>query len=145
VTLGDGRIIPIDEVWQKVTDAKTNTGFPAIGTWDRLSYTTTGADGKKRSYTKPAATCFEIITPSHWMRLSYRNNKFERASGGTYTVQGDKVYPKVDFASSQINKNEKIEVTVVVSGPGGKKVATVEEVLVKVNAKPQVQTTAVTK
>jgi hypothetical protein len=156
VTLGDGTVIPIDEVWQKVTDAKPNPDFPAIGTWNRLSYSTISADGKKKSPAPAATTCFEIITPTHWMRISHRNNKFERASGGSYTAAGNKAFPKVEFASSPFNKNEKIEATqkvsgdkryntVVILGPDGKRISAVEEVLEKVNAKPQVSKTMVKK
>jgi hypothetical protein len=154
VTLGNGTVIPIDEVWQKVTDAKMNPHFPAIGTWNRLSYATVAADGKKKTYTNATATCFEIITPSHWMRISHRNNKFERVSGGSYTTAGNKAFPKVEYASSPINKNEKIETTqkvtgdkrysrVLISGPDGKRITIVEEVLQQVIAKPQVAKTVV--
>jgi hypothetical protein len=156
VTLANGKIIPIDEVWQKVTDAKPNPNFPAIGTWNRLSMATTTAAGKKESRTSAAAPCFEIITPTHWMRISHRNNKFERAAGGTYTTAGDKAFPKVEFASSPVNKKEKMVATqkvtgdkrystVVISGPDGKKIATVVEVLEKVNAKVQEAKTVVKK
>ncbi|GAB3529544.1 hypothetical protein GCM10027443_09080 [Pontibacter brevis] len=36
--------------------------------------------------------------------------------GGTYTVQGDKVYPNFDFASFPVDDNVKYEITQKVKG-----------------------------
>jgi hypothetical protein len=156
VTLGNGRVIPIDEVWQRVTDAKVNPDFPAIGTWNRQSYSVLRPGAKKETYVGSDATCFEIITPSHWMRINHRNKKFERASGGSYTAEGNKAYPRIDYASYPINQKERLESTqkvagdkrhstLVFYGPDGKKLSTLEEVLEKVNAKPQEAKTVVKK
>jgi hypothetical protein len=114
--LSDGTVTPIDEVWQKVKFANAYPNNPALGTWNQLSSTYTTPEGKKESHTKATATRFEIITPTHWMRISHLNGKFENSMGGRYTLDGNKMYPEVNFASYPIDKSLRIEVTQKVSG-----------------------------
>ncbi|MDQ4140080.1 MAG: hypothetical protein M3142_06110 [Bacteroidota bacterium] len=109
--LGDGTKVPIDEIWQKVKLEKSFATNPSIGTWNQLSSSYTMADGKKDSHTNATATRFQVITPTHWIRISHRNKKFENAMCGTYTMQGNKIYPKLEFASFPINKGDKVEIT----------------------------------
>jgi hypothetical protein len=145
---GDGTITHLDEVWQKVNTGKAYPNNPAVGTWNQLSSTYTEADGKTGSHTNATATRFEVISPSHWMRISHRDNKFENAFGGTYTMVGDKLIPVVEFASFPIDKNEKIEISQKVegekryskgtrTGADGKRIASFEDVFQKENGKAQ--------
>jgi hypothetical protein len=149
LTTADGTVVPIDEVWQKTSAAQTYPKNPSIGTWNQLSSSYTGADGKKQSHTNATATRFEVITPTHWMRISHRDNKFENAFGGTYTLEGNKVHAHLNFASFPIDQNEKVEITQKVSGDklylngfimgaDGKTTLRFADVFEKVNAKPQV-------
>jgi hypothetical protein len=115
LTLADGTVIPIDEVWQKVKSAQAYPKNPAIGTWNQLSSSYTTAEGKKVSHTYVIATCFEVITPTHWMRISHRDNKFEHAMGGPYTLTGNTMHPELAFASFPIDKTMKIAATQRVS------------------------------
>ncbi|QMU28052.1 hypothetical protein [Adhaeribacter radiodurans] len=108
--LGDGTRIPIDEVWQKVKSEKSFAANPSIGTWNQLSSSYTMADGTKDSHTNATATRFQVITPTHWIRISHRDKKFENAMMGTYTMQGNKMYPKFEYASFPINKIDKAEI-----------------------------------
>jgi hypothetical protein len=114
--LSDGTVTPIDEVWQKVKFANAYPNNPALGTWNQLSSTYTTPEGKKESHTKATATRFEIITPTHWMRISHRNNTFEHSMGGRYTLEGNIMYPEVDFASFPIDKSLRMELIQKVSG-----------------------------
>ncbi len=100
VTLSDGTILNIDEVWQKVTTANTFDHNPSVGTWDQLSSSYTLADGTKGFDTNATASRFQIITPTHWMRISHRDKKFENLLGGTYNINGDKFYANFEFSSN---------------------------------------------
>lgn len=50
------------------------------------------------------------------MRISHRDNKFESAMAGSYSMTGNKVYPTVDFASFPISADGKAELTQSVKG-----------------------------
>lgn len=152
LTLADGTQVPIDEVWQKVKSAKPNANNQA-GTWEQLSSTTIMADGRKTSLTTATATRFHVATPTHWMRISHRNNKFEQAMGGTYTTEGNKLYPRIEYASFPVNKSAKIEITNRFAGnkmywngfmqdADGKTLFTFQEVFQRINGKVK-KTTAV--
>jgi hypothetical protein len=116
LTLGDGTVIPLDEVWQKVSSANAYPKNPGVGTWNQLSSSYTGEDGKKESHTNATATRFEVISPTHWMRISHRDNKFENAMGGSYTMDGEKMILQLDFASFPFEKESKAELTQQVKG-----------------------------
>lgn len=103
-------------MFRRVNGKTSYPDNPANGAWDQLSSSYTLADGKKESHTRETATRFHIITPTHWMRISHRNSKFENAMGGTYTMQGNKVYPSVEFASCPIIPGGKYELTERVDG-----------------------------
>lgn len=95
----EGKTATIDElVFKKVKETNAPT-HPAIGTWNQLSSSGTGTDGQKWSHTNATHIRFQIITPSHWMRISYKDNKFENAMGGTYHIEGNKVHPGFEMAS----------------------------------------------
>ncbi len=93
--------------------AKTKASYPnnpAIGTWSQLSSSYTNFDGTKESHTSETTTRFHLITPTHWMRISHRNKKFEHAIGGSYTHAGGKTYPTLLYSSS-VWFNGKTEMT----------------------------------
>jgi hypothetical protein len=148
VILGDGTVIPIEEAWQKVVTAKAYPNNPGLGTWNQLSSTYTNQDGKKESHTKATATRFEIITPTHMMRISHRNKKFESAFGGPYTLTGNKMMPQAAFSYPAFDKKNKVAFTQKVMGDKryvhgtiidaeGKLVLTWDDIFQKVAAKPQ--------
>lgn len=143
--LSDGNVVAIDEVWQKVSTAPSNPNYPAIGAWDLVSSSLTWGDGKKDN---DMFNRFEIITPTHWIRISHRNHEFESAMGGTYTAEGNKANMKVKFASFPINEIDKIEATDkvsrnkristgIITAPGGKTIATFEDVYKEAAGKAQ--------
>jgi hypothetical protein len=100
LTFEDGSVIHINEVWQKVKTPNSYDNNPSVGVWDQLSSTYTMADGSKETHTNPTVTRFQIITPTHWMRISHRNNKFRNFMGGTYNTYGNKLYPNFEFISN---------------------------------------------
>jgi hypothetical protein len=116
---------------------KTPNGYPqnpAIGAWSQLSSSYTNFDGSKESHTNATTTRFQIITPTHWMRISHRDKKFEHVMGGTYTMKEGKTYPTMLYRSgtlafgdlstvemSEQVKNDKLYVNGVMTGTDGKK------------------------
>lgn len=144
--VSDTEKYPIDHTFVKVKPANSYPKNPGIGTWNQLSSTYWGPDGKKESHTNATATRFQIITPTHWMRTSTRNKKLENQMGGTYTMTGDKMYPTLEYASYKINKTDKVEITQRVEGDkmywtgiikdaAGKTNFTFEDVFQRVNSK----------
>lgn len=78
---------------------KENHG-PHVGTWNQLSSSFAMADGTKGSHTNATHIHYQIITPTHWMRIILHNNQFKNAFGGTYTMEGDKIIATVDNGSA---------------------------------------------
>jgi hypothetical protein len=131
-TRPDGKTVILDElVFRKVTAEQVFEANPAIGFWEQLSSSYTNFDGVKGSHTKESATRYHLITPSHWMRISHRDNKFEHAMGGTYSMKDGKTYPVVSFSSfaagvEKFETTEKVQgdkmyVTGIMTSPEGKK------------------------
>ncbi|HSJ69363.1 MAG TPA: hypothetical protein VK921_16900 [Anditalea sp.] len=95
----DGSVVPIDEVWKRANTNNSYNNNPSVGVWDQLNSTYTLPDGSEESHTNDTATRFQIITPTHWMRMSHRDDKFEHFMGGTYKFDGKKMYPNFEFSS----------------------------------------------
>lgn len=110
ITLQDGKTMTQEEmVFKRVKSATSYPNNPSNGTWDQLSSSFIQPDGKKGSHTRETATRFEIITPTHWCRLSHRNGKFENAMVGTYAIKGNKVYQVIEAASFPVDGNNTSE------------------------------------
>jgi hypothetical protein len=143
LVLADGTKIPINHTFTRIEDVKQNPG-KHVGTWNQLSSTyNTGNDSG--SHTNATHIRYQIITPTHWLRISMANGAFENAFGGTYTANGDKVTMKVDFASFPIT-GATVELTqrfennrMFVKGTGkdaqGKQLVEFEDVFERVDAK----------
>lgn len=110
LTASDGTVLAIDEVWQKVKVDRPNTSNQGLGAWEQLSSSYTLPDGTKGADTNANATRFQVISPTHWIRINHRDDVFESAMGGTYTLVGNTVYPNLDFSSLPIDKNLKYEI-----------------------------------
>jgi hypothetical protein len=117
LTRPDGKKIILEEmVFRKVKTAHAYNKNPALGSWDLISSSYTHKDGAKESYTNATATCLQIITPTHWMYISRRDNKFESAMGGVYSIKDGKFYPSLDHASFPKQLLGKLELTQRVEG-----------------------------
>ena len=132
----DGKKVVLEEmIFRRVKTTNSFPKNPAIGTWSQLSSSYTNFDGTKESHTNATTTRFHIITPTHWMRISHRNKKFEHVMGGTYEIKDGKTYPKLVYKSGAIAalasvstveiseqvKNDQLHVSGVVIRPDGKK------------------------
>ncbi|QMU29988.1 hypothetical protein [Adhaeribacter radiodurans] len=143
ITYPDGKVAACEAlVFQKVKGNKSNN--PAIGTWNNLTSAEVDAKGQKTSHTNATHIRFQTITPTHWMRISYKDNKFEHAMGGTYRMKGNKLYPNFEMLSFPAPKSLKVEINQrlegnklywsgIVNDENGKR--TFEDVYEKVNSK----------
>jgi hypothetical protein len=113
----DGKKVVLEEmVFQRVKTGQAYPNNPSNGTWKLLSSNYITAEGTSHTDTHENVTCLQLITPTHWMYISSRDKKFERAMGGTYTMVGDKYYPRLDYASFPKNLWGKTEATEIVEG-----------------------------
>lgn len=132
----DGKKIVLEAmVFRRVKAPNSFPKNPAIGTWSQLSSSYTNFDGTRESHTNATTTRFHIITPTHWMRISHRNQKFEHVMGGTYEIKNGKTYPKLIYTSGVIAnlvsistvemseqvKSDKLHVSGILTRPDGKK------------------------
>lgn len=99
LTTGESTVVPIDEIWKKVMTNNSYKKNPSVGVWDQLNSSYTLPDGTKDSHTNATATRFQIITPTHWMRISHRDGNFENFMGGSYKFDGKKMYPNFEYSS----------------------------------------------
>lgn len=98
LTMPDNTEAQINHTFTRVKPDMPYDG-PHVGTWNQLSSSYTDENGNKASHTNATHIRFQIVTPTHWMRISTANNKFENAFGGTYIIDGGKMKFKVDYAS----------------------------------------------
>ncbi|MGC3943039.1 MAG: hypothetical protein QM762_00640 [Chryseolinea sp.] len=113
----DGKKVVLEElVFQRVKSAHSYPKNATNGTWRLLSSSYVGTDGKQRTDTDDTVTCYQLLTPTHWMYVSSRANKFERAMGGPYTMKGDKYALDLDVASFPKNFWGETEVTQKLTG-----------------------------
>lgn len=140
----DGKTIVLEElVFRKIASAKAYPENPALGTWHQVTGTYTTPDGKKATTFKPEDTRLFVITPTHWMQMDLRNKNFESARYGTYSIDGNKVQTRLDYASIPFRKgtatsfsqkiaDETVHILLTGKNPEGKE-AVFESVLKKAN------------
>lgn len=100
LVLTSGRQIPLKHTFTRIQDARQNAG-KHVGTWNQLSAKFNTGDGPV-SHTNATHIRYQIMTPTHWMRINLANGVFENVFGGTYTLEGNKMIAKIDFASIPI-------------------------------------------
>lgn len=103
ITYPDGKVATLDAlVFQKVKE-KGFADNPAIGTWNQLSSKGVDESGKQLwSHTNATHIRFQIISPTHWMRIELQEDEFENAMVATYIMRGDKMYPNFEMAPSHV-------------------------------------------
>jgi len=117
ITMPDGRKIILDElVFKKVKGTTANPKNPIVGTWNQLSSEGTLFNGTQYAHTSPEVTRFDVITPTHWMRIAHRRTKFESAIFGPCTVQNNKVMLSATISTLNIPNNMIFESTYRVEG-----------------------------
>ena len=82
LTMPDASPAPVNHTFTRVKSDKAYDG-PHVGTWNQLSSTYADTSGTKHSHTNATYIRFQVVTLTHWMRLSMHENKFENAMEGT--------------------------------------------------------------
>ena len=145
LTMPDGSQAPINHTFTRVKSDKAYDG-PHVGTWNQLSSTYTDTSGAKHSHTNATHIRFQIVTSTHWMRISMHENKFENAMEGTYTMDGNKWKVTIDNASfpatglaveitSRQGGNNKMYWSGTVKDASGKQTNQFEDVFERVGAR----------
>jgi hypothetical protein len=107
ITRPDGKKILLEAlIFRRVKSKESYPDNPAIGTWNQVSSTYTDFDGSIHSHTSKTAQRLHVITPTHWMRISQRGNKFEHAMMGTYSMVGKSTIPVMTYSSVGTNKGD---------------------------------------
>lgn len=104
-------------------------------------------DGTKETHSNATALRFQIFTPTHWMRFSQRDGQFENVMGGTYHMEGDKLYPKFEYGNfsadpthvyevTQKLESDKLHFNGIAKDAEGKTVASFEDVFQRIDQLP---------
>lgn len=113
----DGKKVFVEAlIFRRVTTTTTYPKNPAIGTWDQVSSSYRNFDGSTDKHTRETAQRLHVITPSHWMRISQRGNKFEHAMMGTYTMQGKSTIPVMQYSSLGVTNGNTVQIKERVEG-----------------------------
>lgn len=113
----DGRKVILEElIFKRVTNVKSVSDNPAIGTWRQVSGNYDTAEGKKVSSFGESDEGLLLVTPTHWMRMDHRNQKFESALYGTYTMDGDTVENNIVYSSYPLKKSDRFISTRTING-----------------------------
>lgn len=105
LVVSDTVLIPINHEFFRIKSDKSAPDNPALGAWNQLSSSGTSSDGSKWAHTNATHTRFQLITPTHWIRTSAIDKNFENLMGGSYTLEGNKMIVKLDFASFPLDDN----------------------------------------
>lgn len=143
--ISDTSQIPINHEFVRIKTDKAAADNPALGAWNQLSSSGISANGDKWSHTNATHTRFQLITPTHWIRTSAIDKEFENMMGGSYTMEGNKIIAKLDFASFPLDgslaeitqkvEGNKLYWSGVLKDKEGKQVMTFEDVFEKVMPK----------
>ena len=113
----DGKEVVLEElIFKKVTDITSASEHPAIGTWQQISGDYSTAEGKKTPSFGKSDKGLLLVTPTHWMRMDHRNQKFEGVLYGTYTVDGDNLVNNIVYSSYPFKKSDRFSSMKKVNG-----------------------------
>ena len=128
----DGKSILLEAlIFKRATHAKKNGRNPAIGTWSQLTDQYTTSDGTTNSTFDKADKRMLIVTPTHWMRMDHKNDKFDGIFYGTYSTRGNEIATSLDFSNrpfkrgtvnkftQKVNDNQ-LHITSTGTSPDGK-------------------------
>lgn len=144
ITLPNGTTVSVNEHFARVKSNKQYNG-PYVGTWNLLSSTETDQHGNKQFDTNAHYNCYQLVTPTHWMRIYFANGHFARAMEGTYTANGNTLIAKVEHASFPTSGAMSVTITLrfkgnnmyetgIVQDGNGKQTSQFEDVFEKVTA-----------
>jgi hypothetical protein len=113
----DGKPIVLEAlIFRRVVNAHANSNNPAIGTWKQVSAYYTTSNGKKNPSFDASDKRLLVVTPTHWMRMDHKNDKFVGVTYGTYRHDGDTISTVLDFSSYLTKKGTKAKFAQQVKG-----------------------------
>jgi hypothetical protein len=116
-TRPDGKRIVLEAmVFQRAKTGSSYPKNPAIGTWTQRSSSYTNFDGTKGSHSRETTERLQVITPTHWMRISHQNKKFEHVILASYTMREGKMYPELIYSSAPLPPIDSSELSEKVQG-----------------------------
>ena len=115
ITFPSGDKFIVDEMIYRIIKVKTtNDKNPSIGVWKLVSAAIVGSDGTK--IPKMGVSRILVINATHWMQLNYAGPKVQNSSGGTYMMDGGKLYPSYEYSSIPMSATAKHEFIQKVEG-----------------------------
>jgi hypothetical protein len=76
-----------------------------VGTWELVSQKMVNPDGTQEVYDRSSIKSYKVITPTHFMVIAEKPHKngvrFNYATGGTYTLVGNKYIESLEIASRE--------------------------------------------
>lgn len=104
----DGKKVVLEElIFKRVTDVESASKNPVIGTWKQISGNHTTAEGNKSSSFGKSDEGILLVTPTHWMRMDHRNQKFQGVLYGTHTVDGVNVVSNIVYSSYPMKESDR--------------------------------------
>lgn len=112
----DGKAVVLEALVFKRANTIESDDNPAVGAWNQVSsyYTTSG--GSRQTTFSPPDKRLLIITPTHWMRMDHKDEKFHGVFYGTYTRESDKVVTTLEFTNHPFKKGARQQFTQKVNG-----------------------------
>lgn len=113
----DGKKVVLEElIFKRVTDIESASANPAIGTWKQISGNHITAEGTKNSSFGKSDEGLLLVTPTHWMRMDHRNQKFAGVLYGTYTQDGDTVVNNIVYSTYPLKDNDRFSSMTKING-----------------------------
>ena len=113
----DGKSIVLEALkFRRVDNTDANKKNPAIGTWKQVSAYYTTSDGKKNTSFNASDKRLLVVTPTHWMRMDHKNDKFAGVTYGTYRHEGETISTILIFSSYPSKKGSKARFVQEVKG-----------------------------
>lgn len=104
----DGKVVTLEAlVFRKSAHKKPERSNRAIGTWIQTASHSTTADGKTASSFNSGDKRLLIVTPTHWMRMDHKSQKFDGVFYGTYSLHDDSVTTVLTYSSYPLKKGLK--------------------------------------
>ena len=113
----DGKSILLEAlIFKRAVNTKEDRRNPAIGTWSQVTDQYTTSDGKMNTSFNKGDKRMLIVTPTHWMRMDHKNDKFDRILYGTYSTEGNTVATNLNFSNLPFKKGTVTKFTQKVNG-----------------------------
>lgn len=104
----------------------TNLSGSIVGTWKMISQTGTNTDGTSFKMDLAKGKQYKIITPTHWMYVSYDTDSLKGGGdGGTYVLKENKYVETIDDAKTDFIvkvESDKLYQDGAIILPDGKKI-----------------------